>query len=408
MVQVAIMGYGTIGSGVAQIIAENADQISKGCGQDVALKYVLDLRDFPGSPVEDKIVHDFSVIENDPDVSVVVETMGGLNPSYPFVKASLLAGKHVVTSNKALVAAYGTELLAIAKEKNVNFLFEASVGGGIPIIRPLYRCLKGEKILEITGILNGTTNFILTKMAKEGASFEAVLKEAQELGYAERNPEADVEGHDTCRKIAILTALATGKEVNYEDIHTEGITKITDTDFKYAEKLGTSVKLFGTSRMENGTVSAWVAPVMIGKDHPLYAVNDVFNGIMVKGNMLGTAMFYGSGAGKLPTASAVVADIMEAVENADNHIAFGWNSDRQAIADQKDCVHRYFVRVEGSGAEAEQAACAAFAGAKIVKLDSLNDEFAVLTDAMSEAACADGIAALEETAKVRQCIRAEF
>ncbi len=408
MVQVAIMGYGTIGSGVAEIIAQNAEQISKGCGQDVALKYVLDLRDFPGSPVEDKIVHDFSVIEKDPEVNVVVETMGGLNPSYPFVKASLLAGKHVVTSNKALVAAYGTELLAIAKEKNVNFLFEASVGGGIPIIRPLYRCLKGEKILEITGILNGTTNFILTKMAKEGASFEAVLKEAQELGYAERNPEADVEGYDTCRKIAILTAMATGKEVNYEDIHTEGVTKITDIDFKYADKLGTSVKLFGTSRMEDGVVSAWVAPVMIGKDHPLYAVNDVFNGIMVKGNMLGTAMFYGSGAGKLPTASAVVADIMEAAENADQHVAFGWSSDRQTIADQKTCVHRYFIRVEGSTAEAEQAATAAFAGAKLVKLDELNDEFAVLTDELSEAACAESIAELEKKAKVRQCIRAEF
>lgn len=408
MVQVAIMGYGTIGSGVAEIIAQNAEQISKGCGQDVALKYVLDLRDFPGSPVEDKIVHDFSVIEKDPEVNVVVETMGGLNPSYPFVKASLLAGKHVVTSNKALVAAYGTELLAIAKEKNVNFLFEASVGGGIPIIRPLYRCLKGEKILEITGILNGTTNFILTKMAKEGASFEAVLKEAQELGYAERNPEADVEGYDTCRKIAILTAMATGKEVNYEDIHTEGITKITDTDFKYADKLGTSVKLFGTSRMEDGVVSAWVAPVMIGRDHPLYAVNDVFNGIMVKGNMLGTAMFYGSGAGKLPTASAVVADIMEAAENPNQHVAFGWSSDRQTIADQKNCVHRYFIRVEENTTKAEQAATADFAGAKLVKLDELNDEFAVLTDEMSEAACAEGIAELEKTAKVRQCIRAEF
>ena len=286
MVQVAIMGYGTIGSGVAEILAQNAEQIKHGCGQDVALKYVLDLRDFPGSPVEDRIVHDFSVIEKDPEVSVVVETMGGLNPAYPFVKASLLAGKHVVTSNKALVAAYGTELLAIARERNVNFFFEASVGGGIPIIRPLYRCLKGEKILEITGILNGTTNFILTKMDKEGASFEAVLKEAQDLGYAERNPEADVEGYDTCRKIAILTAMASGKEVNYEAISTEGITKITDVDFKYADKLGTSVKLFGTSRLDGDEVHAWVAPVMIGKDHPLYAVNDVFNGIMVKGNML--------------------------------------------------------------------------------------------------------------------------
>lgn len=408
MVQVAIMGYGTIGSGVAEILAKNAEQIKNGCGQDVALKYVLDLREFPGSPVEDKIVHDFSVIEQDPEVSVVVETMGGLNPSYPFVKASLLAGKHVVTSNKALVAAYGTELLAIAREKNVNFFFEASVGGGIPIIRPLYRCLKGEKILEITGILNGTTNFILTKMDKEGASFETVLKEAQDLGYAERNPEADVEGYDTCRKIAILTAMATGKEVNYEDICTEGITKITDVDFKYADKLGTSVKLFGTSRMDGNEVHAWVAPVMIGKDDPLYAVNDVFNGILVKGNMLGTSMFYGSGAGKLPTASAVIADIMEAVENADHNVPFGWSGERLTIADQKTSVHRYFVRVEGNGAELEQAAAAAFGGGQIVKLENLTDEFALLTGEMSEAAYADCAAAFEKTAKIRQRIRAEF
>lgn len=408
MVQVAIMGYGTIGSGVAEILDQNADQIKKGCGQDVALKYVLDLRDFPGSPVEDKIVHDFQVIEQDPEVSVVVETMGGLNPAYPFVKASLLAGKHVVTSNKALVAAHGTELLAIAKEKNVNFFFEASVGGGIPIIRPLYRCLKGEKIVEITGILNGTTNYILSKMDKEGASFETVLKEAQALGYAERNPEADVEGYDTCRKIAILTAMATGKEVNYEDISTEGITKITDVDFKYADKLGTSVKLFGTSRMDGEEVHAWVAPVMIGKDHPLYAVNDVFNGIMVKGNMLGTSMFYGSGAGKLPTASAVIADIMEAVGNADHHVVLGWSSERLAIADQKTSVHRYFVRVEGTGEELEKAAASTFGNAEVVKLDSLSDEFALLTGEMSEAAYADCAAALEKTAKIRQRIRAEF
>ena len=408
MVQVAIMGYGTIGSGVTEILDQNADQIKKGCGQDVALKYVLDLRDFPGSPVEDKIVHDFQVIEQDPEVSVVVETMGGLNPAYPFVKASLLAGKHVVTSNKALVAAHGTELLAIAKEKNVNFFFEASVGGGIPIIRPLYRCLKGEKIVEITGILNGTTNYILTKMGKEGASFETVLKEAQALGYAERNPEADVEGYDTCRKIAILTAMATGKEVNYEDISTEGITKITDVDFKYADKLGTSVKLFGTSRMDGEEVHAWVAPVMIGKDHPLYAVNDVFNGIMVKGNMLGTAMFYGSGAGKLPTASAVIADIMEAVENADHHVVLGWSSERLAIADQKTSVHRYFVRVEGTGEELEKAAASTFGNAEVVKLDSLSDEFALLTGEMSEAAYADCAAALEKTAKICQRIRADF
>ena len=315
MIKVAIMGYGTIGSGVYEVLTDNRDKIAANVGQEVQAKYILDLRDFPGSPVEDKIVHDFQVIADDPEVQIVVETMGGLNPAYPFVKTCLEAGKNVVTSNKALVAAHGTELLAIAREKQVNFQFEASVGGGIPIIRPLYECLMGEQIQEITGILNGTTNFILTKMDKEGASFDAVLKEAQELGYAERNPEADVEGYDTCRKIAILTAMATGKEVDFEDIQTEGITKITDVDFKYADKMGTSIKLFGTSRMNGDQVFAWVAPLMIGKSHPLYAVNDVFNGIMVKGNMLGTSMFYGSGAGKLPTASAVVADIIEEAKN---------------------------------------------------------------------------------------------
>lgn len=243
MIKTAIMGYGTIGSGVAEVLEQNKDVIAKQVGQEVELKYVLDLREFPDSPVADRIVHDFKVIEQDEEVRIVVEAMGGLNPAYPFVKACLLAGKHVATSNKALVAAYGTELLAIAREKGVNFLFEASVGGGIPIIRPMYRCLMGERIEEITGILNGTTNFILTKMDKEGESFENALKEAQNLGYAERNPEADVEGHDTCRKIAILTAMATGREVDYEDIYTEGITRITDIDFKYAEKMGTSIKL---------------------------------------------------------------------------------------------------------------------------------------------------------------------
>ena len=411
MVQVAIMGYGTIGSGVAEILAKNAEQIKNGCGQDVALKYVLDLRDFPGSPVEDKIVHDFSVIEQDPEVSVVVETMGGLNPSYPFVKASLLAGKHVVTSNKALVAAYGTELLAIAREKNVNFFFEASVGGGIPIIRPLYRCLKGEKILEITGILNGTTNFILTKMDKEGASFETVLKEAQDLGYAERNPEADVEGYDTCRKIAILTAMATGKEVNYEDICTEGITKITDVDFKYADKLGTSVKLFGTSRIKDGKVSAYVAPVMISKNNPLYSVNDVFNGIVVKGNMLGTSMFYGSGAGKLPTASAVVADIIEAVQNIDKNVPLGWTDEKQEILPMDQTKFRYFIRVAGSYRNKEQELNEYFGKAEVVELYGM-DEFAILTKEMTEGELKAAASAFDTKAQsrseygIKQMIRA--
>ena len=405
MIQVAIMGYGTIGSGVAEILCGNQEQIAKSAGQGAALKYVLDLREFPGSPIEDKLIHDFKVIEEDPEVDVVVETMGGLNPSYQFVKACLLAGKHVVTSNKALVAAYGTELLQIAKDKNVNFFFEASVGGGIPIIRTLYRCLGGEQIEEITGILNGTTNYILTKMDKEGSSFEAALKEAQDLGYAERNPEADVEGHDTCRKIAILTAMASGKEVHYEDIYTEGITKITDVDFRYAEKLGTSVKLFGSSRISKDCVHAWVAPVMIGRDHPLYSVSDVFNGILVKGNMLGTSMYYGSGAGKLPTASAVVADIIESVQNADSHVPMGWSDERLAIADMDTSCHRYFVRVAGKGQEVKEQAVQAFGKAEVIELEGL-DEFAVLTGVMEEAAFRKAAESLD--AEILQTIRAEI
>lgn len=413
MIKVAIMGYGTIGSGVAEVLDENKDVIAKQAGQEIALKYVLDLREFPGSPVADKIIHDFKVIEEDDEVQIVVETMGGLNPSYPFVKASLEAGKHVVTSNKALVAAHGTELLAIAREKGVNFFFEASVGGGIPIIRPLYRCLMGERIEEITGILNGTTNYILTKMDKEGATFAGALKEAQDLGYAERNPEADVEGHDTCRKIAILTAMATGREVDYEDIHTEGITKITDVDFRYAEKMGTSVKLFGSSRVEGDVVHAWVAPVMIGKSHPLYAVSDVFNGILVKGNMLGTSMYYGSGAGKLPTASAVVADIIEAAQNMEHNVPMGWNDERLAIADMDTSAHRYFVRVAGNAAKKNSQVAKAFGLVKVVELDGM-DEFAVLTGKLTEADFKEKAIAFDSECQaqgedgIRQMIRAEL
>lgn len=383
MIKTAIMGYGTIGSGVAEVLEQNRDVIAKQAGQEVELKYVLDLREFPDSPVADKIVHDFKVIEQDEEIKIVVETMGGLNPAYPFVKACLLAGKHVATSNKALVAAHGTELLAIAREKGVNFLFEASVGGGIPIIRPMYRCLMGERIEEITGILNGTTNFILTKMDKEGESFENALKEAQNLGYAERNPEADVEGHDTCRKIAILTAMAIGREVNYEDIYTEGITRITDIDFTYAKKMGTSVKLFGTSRIKDGRVHAFVAPMMIQKNNPLYSVNDVFNGIMVKGNMLGVSMFYGSGAGKLPTASAVVADIIEAARSLDHNIAIGWTGEKQSIEPMDQARFRYFVRVSGSYRNKEQDIKRAFGRVEVVELYGM-DEFAVLTSEMAE------------------------
>ena len=295
-------------------------------------------------------------------------------------------------------------------------MFEASVGGGIPIIRPLYTSLKGEKIEEITGILNGTTNYILTRMDKGGASFESALKEAQDLGYAERNPEADVDGHDACRMIAILTGMATGREVNYEDIYTEGITQITDVDFRYADKMGTSIKLFGSSRMGEDKVHAWVAPVMIGADHPLYMVNDVFNGIMVRGNMLGTAMFYGSGAGKLPTASAVVADIIESAQHINRNVRMGWTDERLEIADMDTSVFHYFVGIAGTAADrADRQARAeqVFGALDVTWLDGL-DEFAVLTGEMTEADYKVKSAELDAEFRkaggegIRQMIRAEL
>lgn len=385
MIYAAVMGYGTIGSGVVEILEKNRNEIRKAAGDEVEVKYVLDLNEFPGTSVEHKVIHDFSVLEKDEEISVVIEAMGGLNPAYPFVKACLLAGKHVATSNKALVAAHGTELLQIAREKQVNFFFEASVGGGIPIIRTLYRSLTGERIEEITGILNGTTNFILTKMYQEGLDFKTVLKEAQDLGYAERNPEADVEGHDTCRKIAILTAMVTGKEVNYENIQTKGITGVTDMDFRYAAVMDASVKLLGSSciNQETGAVQAWVAPVMIGRKHPLYHVNDVYNGILVKGNMLGVSMFYGSGAGKLPTASAVVSDIIEAVQNMNDHVPMGWSGEKAQMAGPEDTCHRFFVRIEGQYDRHEDLVKDCFGSVKVVELPE-TDEFALVTGRMSQ------------------------
>lgn len=381
MCKVAVMGYGTIGSGVVEVLTTNKAVIAERTGEEVEVKYVLDLRDFPGSPVEKLLVKDYKVIVDDPEVEVVVETMGGVKPAYQFVKECLENGKNVCTSNKELVAAHGPELLQIARDKNVNFLFEASVGGGIPIIRPLTQCLTADVIEEITGILNGTTNFILTKMRDEGADFETVLKEAQELGYAERNPEADVEGYDACRKIAILTSLAYGKQVDYNDIYTEGITKITVEDFKYADSIGATIKLVGTGKMTDGKISAMVTPVMIKAGHPLYTVDDVFNGIYVRGNMLGDSLFYGKGAGKLPTASAVVADVVDEAKNLHENIATNWSNEPMKLTPMEETEGRFFVRVKGvTEAQAE----AAFGKLQIVKVDSLPDEFGFITECMKQ------------------------
>ena len=347
MLNIGVLGYGTVGSGVVEVLNTNQESINKKAGNEINIKYVLDLRDFPGDPIQEKIVHDYDVILNDPDVQIIVEVMGGVEPAYTFVKKALQAGKSVCTSNKELVAKHGAELLEIAKSKHINFLFEASVGGGIPIIRPLNQSLTADEIEEITGILNGTTNYILTKMSKEGLAFDEVLKDAQDKGYAERNPEADVEGYDACRKIAILSSLAFGMQVDYEDIYTEGITKITDVDMKYAKALNASIKLFGTSKKVNDEVFAMVSPMMISEEHPLAGVNDVFNGIFVSGNVLGDVMFYGRGAGKLPTASAVVADVVDAAKHLGTNIMTIWSNKKLELSDIKKAKQKFFVRLSG-------------------------------------------------------------
>lgn len=385
MINVSVLGYGTVGSGVVEIIRENNALIAKRIGEDIRMKYVLDLRDFPGDPVEEILVHDFEIIKNDPEVQIVVETMGGLHPAYEFVKASLEAGKSVCTSNKALVAAYGPELLALAKSKNVNFLFEASVGGGIPIIRPLKTSLAPDEILEISGILNGTTNYILTEMTEKGSDFASVLKDAQDKGYAEKDPTADVEGHDACRKIAILTSLAYGKQLDFEDIYTEGITKITDRDINYAAKLGAKVKIFGSSKKMGDQVNAMVAPKLITSEHPLYSVDGVFNAILVKGNMVGDVMFYGQGAGKLATASAVVSDVMDASKHVNVNINTLWDPEKLDLVPIDDAQSKFFVRVSGSKAENEAKVAEQFGS--VTPVDAgYTDEYAFVTDYITEGA----------------------
>ena len=398
MVKVAVMGYGTIGSGVVEILEKNRARIKKTSGEDLEVKYVLDLREFEGDPIQSKIVHDYQVIAQDPEISVVVETMGGVEPAYTFVKAMLEAGKHVTTSNKALVADKGAELIALAAEKNVNFLFEASVGGGIPIIRPLMSSITGDEIVEISGIVNGTTNYMLTKMTNEGLAFDDVLKEAQAKGYAEKDPTADVEGYDACRKIAILTSLVCGQQVNYEDIHTEGITRITPIDIMYAKEMGRAIKLLAMSRQTAGGYVAMVAPFLIPKEHPLYNVNDVFNAIFVKGNMLGDSMFYGSGAGKLPTASAVVGDIVDIVKHMHTHIILNWDAEPVKLADYKTNETRFFVRTKASKEEVSRT----FGSVEFVDIEELADEIGFVTETMSEAAYEEKAAQLSS---VLQMIR---
>ena len=382
--KIAIMGYGTIGSGVAEVLDVNKDLITERAGEPIEVKYILDLRDFPGDPNEDKIVHDYKTIVEDDEVGLVVEAMGGVEPAYTFVKEMLLAGKQVATSNKNLVAEKGSELIALAREKKINFMFGASVGGGIPIIRPLNICLTADEIEEITGILNGTTNYMLTRMANEGISFADVLKDAQEKGYAEADPTADVEGYDPCRKIAILTSLVCGKQVDYTDIYTEGITKITSEDFAYAKKMDRSIKLLASSKSVDGSYCCMVAPFMLDKAHPLCNVNDVFNGVFVHGNMLGDAMFYGSGAGKLPTASAVVADVVDMVKHTNVNIYIEWKPEKVTLVDYKESKNAFFVRTTSD----KNAVETVFGAVEYVE-DVVAGEIGFVTEKMQESVFAE-------------------
>lgn len=381
MINVALLGFGTVGSGTAEVLDINRSQIESYTGQPVTVKYILDRRDFPDSPYGSLIVHDFGVILNDPTVTVVAEMIGGVGAAYSFTRDALCAGKHVVTSNKELVARHGTELLALAAEHGVRYLFEASVGGGIPIIRPLTNDLAANGIVGIDGILNGTTNYILTRMKNEGAALEPVLRDAQAKGYAEADPTADVDGHDAARKTVILAALAFGRMLDADAIPVEGIRGVTAEDVALAEALGMSVKLIGHAELMDGRLLAMVSPRMIGQDNPLYSVSDVFNGILVEGNMLGRAMFYGRGAGKLPTASAVASDIIDiAAHGAASPFTPHWVDARAedvAPLDSYRCGNVFIMRRD---------AAADVPGA--LRTVTVGELTAVLTSAMTEAEAA--------------------
>lgn len=398
---IAVMGYGTVGSGVVEVLLKNHDSILKRCGQsELELKYILDLRDFPNDPNKDKFTKDFNDILNDSTVKIVVETMGGLHPAFEFVSSLLKAGKSVVTSNKELVAAKGYELLTIAEENNVNFLFEASVGGGIPIIRPISQCLAANEIDEIAGILNGTTNFILTMMIEKNMSFEDALKLAQDNGYAEKDPTADIEGHDACRKICILASLCFGKHVYPESVHTEGITKVTLEDVAYVNNLGGVIKLIGKAKhLEDGKISALVSPCVVMNSSQLANVSDVFNAILVRGDAIGDVVFYGRGAGKLPTASAVVADVIDCAKHTARKKIFGWGASEDGyVADYEELETALFIRAESSDTRsAEKSVKDVFGSVKFVKRDNQPDnEFAFVTGSDKEISLIEKLNSIKE------------
>jgi len=400
MVNVAILGFGTVGSGVAEVLTMNRELIDKRTAQQVRLKYILDVRDFPDSPYKGCFVKDFAVIENDPEVDIVVETIGGATVALDFTTRALKAGKSVVSSNKELVATHGYELLQLAKANGVSYLFEASVGGGIPVLRPLTNCLAGNEVEQVCGILNGTTNYILTRMIRAGLSFEQALKEAQDNGYAERNPSADIEGHDACRKICILAALAFGEHIYPEQVPTQGITAITLADVDYANSCGYKIKLLGrTLRMENGKVCAYVAPHLVSGSDPLAGVEDVFNAIKITGNAVGDTMFYGRGAGKLPTASAVVGDIVDIAKDVKTRKCNEWGPGAKDLVQAPDeLAFRWYVRVNAAVDEVRKA-CGEVA--LLARGGAPAREIAFLTEAMTQAQLEQKLAGLDMLSAIR-------
>ncbi len=410
MVKIAVLGYGVVGSGTVEVFYKNKESLEKKAGQELDIKYILDIRDFDDSPYKEKFVKDFDIILNDPEVTVIAEVIGGLKFSYPYVKSALEAGKSVVTSNKELVAAKGAELLAIAREKNVNFFFEASVGGGIPVIKPMHTCLEANEIDEIAGILNGTTNFILTKMIRDGMGFDEALKIAQDLGYAERDPSADVDGHDTCRKICILASLAFGKHVYPENVHTEGITRITLEDVNYCDSCDCKIKLIGCAKREDGgEISIGVFPAVVKDDSQLAGVNDVFNAILVRGDATGDVVFYGKGAGKLPTASAVVSDIVSAAKHEKTSISLTWKDSDQSFVrsfDKFSCAN-YIRFATTDKAAAEAVIKAEFSGVEYLSRNNMPDnEIAFIADVMDESSVEAALAKLSAHGELLGRIRA--
>jgi len=406
--EVAILGYGVVGSGVAEVLRKNSRSIASRAGEEIKVKRILEIRDITEGPDKDLFTKNPDEVFNDPDISVVIETIGGTRVAHEFTKKAFAAGKNVVTSNKELVAAHGPELLKMARDNGVKYLFEASVGGGIPIIRPLEQCLAANVIDGITGILNGTTNFILSKMRREGKDFSEALKNAQQNGYAEADPTADVEGHDTCRKLAILSSIAYNEFLDYKNIYTEGISKITFEDIQYAQAMDSVIKLVAVSRRLDGKVFARVSPVIVGNEHPLAGVEDVFNAIVVSGDAIGDAMFYGQGAGKLPTASAVVADVIDIARHTESGVCLVWErKEENNVLDILDSETRYFVRVSTrNGDEAAKLIDRVFGEVKYINRGpgAPSGELAFTTARKTERELKQCVEELQGTASIKDVI----